>query len=101
MLHRIDKEAKGVGRNALRTKIISIFSTLLIMLSLIVPGVGMAKGDSNEKVVHTSSIDTKVSERLIEQFENDEKVSFMVKFKKEADTKKALQEAGKMSAQEE
>ncbi|ASN07332.1 peptidase S8 [Virgibacillus necropolis] len=64
--------------------------------SLIAPGI--ASAETNDKL-HRSVNDTqavtkvKVSDRLLEKFEKDDKVTFLIKFKEKADTKKIAKEA--------
>ncbi|WP_456093736.1 S8 family serine peptidase [Ornithinibacillus halophilus] len=50
---------------------------------------------SNKRVLHESSENavSKLSNRLISQFDEDEKVTFLVKFKEKADTDKVVKEA--------
>ncbi|HLQ71336.1 MAG TPA: peptidase S8, partial [Bacillota bacterium] len=85
----------------IQTKLISIFSIFLIVLSLIVPGAGMAKEAQGDKIAHLSSVDAKVSDRLLKQFESEKTVSFLLKFKQEADTDQAVQKAGEIAGQAE
>ena len=75
-------------------KALSIAASLLMTFSLIAPGFASAETRSQ---LHRSAINTneivevKVSDRL--QFKEDEKVTFLIKFKEQADTEKVAQEA--------
>ncbi|MGP4108946.1 S8 family serine peptidase [Virgibacillus sp. L01] len=82
----------------LQTRAFSIAASLLMVFSLIVPGMSYAETNGN---IHHSAKDTqgaakeKVNNRLLDQFKNDEKVTFLIKFKETADTKKIAKEARK------
>ncbi|MFJ7934672.1 S8 family serine peptidase [Sporosarcina sp. NPDC096371] len=88
-------------RNNLK-KIFSIVATLLLVLSVIGPGI--AHAEPNTKL-HESLYDSnvlsanKVSSSLLETFKKEDKVTFLIKFKENADTEKiaeqARQDAGK------
>ncbi|HEY4552157.1 MAG TPA: S8 family serine peptidase, partial [Bacillaceae bacterium] len=84
-------------------KVFSIAAAFLMTLSLATPSIGPAAATSK---LHTSVHDTskattakeKISSRLASQFKEDEMVTFMIKFKEQADTTKVAKEA-KASAQ--
>lgn len=69
---------------------------MLMSFSLIAPGI--ASAEQNNKL-HQSVNDTqavakaKVSDRLLKEFESDDKVTFLIKFKEKADTKQIAKEA--------
>ncbi|MFD1609698.1 S8 family serine peptidase [Oceanobacillus luteolus] len=69
----------------------SLMLAVLLVFSLITPG--LAQGTEEQNVLHEKSINpmTKMSNRLVEQWDDEEeKVTFLVKFKEKADTEKAV-----------
>ncbi|MFJ7934673.1 S8 family serine peptidase [Sporosarcina sp. NPDC096371] len=76
-------------------RIFSIFATLLMILSLIVPGI--AHAEPNKKL-HESRNDSKVltenkvSSSLLETFEKEDEVTFLIKFKENTDTEKVAEQ---------
>ncbi|WP_164670330.1 S8 family peptidase [Virgibacillus doumboii] len=69
-----------------------------MVFSLIVPSISFAESTSK---IHESAKDTqavakeKVSNRLMDQFKGNDKVTFLIKFKEKADSKKVAKEARK------
>ncbi|EPD53126.1 hypothetical protein HMPREF1210_00857 [Paenisporosarcina sp. HGH0030] len=81
-------------------KSFNIAVSLLMTLSLIAPGVASAETTSKlHQSLNNSNVNTieKVSKRLLSDFKEDEKVTFLIKFKEKADTKKVVEEARKSS----
>ncbi|MGY0693223.1 S8 family serine peptidase [Virgibacillus sp. FSP13] len=91
------EEEKNLRKKRQR-RAISIAASLLMTFSLFAPG--MASAETNDKV-HQSLNDSqttakvKVSDRLLDEFKKDDKVTFLVKFKEKADTKKVAEQAKK------
>jgi len=81
------------------TRAFSIVASMLMVFSLMAPGTAFAESaDKNSKPYDAfkNARDVaaeKVSERLQKQFKDDDKVTFLVKFKEKADSKKVAQEA--------
>ena len=79
-----------------RKKIFSIVATLLMVLSLIVPGIATAEPN---KKLHQSLNDSnvlsgnKLSSSLLETFEKEDRVTFLIKFKESADAEKVAEQA--------
>ncbi|WP_342542411.1 S8 family serine peptidase [Paenisporosarcina sp. FSL H8-0542] len=77
-------------------KMFSIVATLLMVLSLIVPGIATAEPN---KKLHKSLNDSnvlsgnKLSSSLLETFEKEDRVTFLIKFKESADTEKVAEQA--------
>ncbi|GAB3805875.1 bacillopeptidase F [Virgibacillus kimchii] len=74
----------------------SIFASLIMIFSLITPGLGFA--ESNGKVSQSLNdskvnVQNKMSGSLQNQFENEDKVTFLIKFAETADVMEAAQEA--------
>ncbi|WP_308418987.1 S8 family peptidase [Virgibacillus oceani] len=77
----------------------SIAASFLMTFSLLVPGVSHAEL-SNNKLYQSfndsnKTTEVKVSDRLLTEFKNDEKVTFLVKFKETAEVEKVAFEAKK------
>ncbi|WP_404453814.1 S8 family serine peptidase [Virgibacillus necropolis] len=74
----------------------SIVASILMLFSLIAPGI--ARAETTDKL-HRSLNDSqavakiKVSDRLLEDFKKDEKVTFLIKFKEKAESKKIAKKA--------
>lgn len=82
-------------RNNLK-KMFSIVATLLIVLSVVVPGV--AHAEPNPKLhesLHDSKVlsGDKVSSSLLETFAKEDRVTFLIKFKEKVDTEKVAEQA--------
>src|SRR5699024_3840844 len=88
-------------------KLFSIFAIILMVFSLFAPtlsaeslSVSVGKNDNNGKL-HESAVDSsklaeqKVSDRLVNQFKDNDSVTFLVKFEEKADTTKAAEQARK------
>lgn len=74
-------------------KSFSIIASLLMTFSLIAPGIANAEITSNLlQSVNNSNVmaKEKVSDRLLANFEEDEKVTFLIKFKEKADIEKTV-----------
>ncbi|WP_439144855.1 protease inhibitor I9 family protein, partial [Virgibacillus profundi] len=84
-----------------QVRALSIAASFLMTFSLIAPGVASAESNSN---LHRSLNDSnevteaKVSDRLLNEFKNDEKVTFLIKFDEKADTQQVAKEAKASSA---
>lgn len=81
-------------------KSFNIAVSLLMTLSLIAPGVASAETTSKlHQSLNNSNLKTieKVSERLLSNFKEDDKVTFLIKFKEKADTQKVVEEAKESS----
>ncbi|MCM3456518.1 S8 family serine peptidase [Heyndrickxia oleronia] len=82
-------------------KATSVLATVLMSVSLLTPSFANAESLSVTKKPHTSLFDSKggvtsskVSERLLQQFKSDnDQVTFLIKFKEQADTKKVAKKA--------
>ncbi|WP_430791328.1 S8 family serine peptidase [Virgibacillus flavescens] len=77
-------------------KVFSIVASFLMIISVILPGIAMA--ETNGKVYSSLNKSqtfekNKVSDRLLEKLNKEEKVTFLVKFKEKADSKKIAKEA--------
>src|SRR5690625_4822427 len=79
-----------------RRRLFSILAMLLMFFSLITPAfaAGVTYNDLG-KTLFNSSIkpENKLSQTLLEQFKDEEKVTFLVKFKEKADVAKVAIEA--------
>ena len=88
-------------------KAFSIAASFLMTFSLIAPVVSSAEsnGKLHQSVNETQTAKVKVSDRLLDEFKDDEKVTFLIKFGEKADVKKAAADAlssaskAKLSAQ--
>nr|WP_176555891.1 S8 family peptidase [Virgibacillus ndiopensis] len=79
-----------------QVRFFSIVASLLMIFSLITPS--MAGAETNEKLYRSlndsqTNAKVKVSDRLLDEFKTDDKVTFLIKFKEKADTKKIAKEA--------
>ncbi|MFA1821972.1 S8 family serine peptidase [Virgibacillus oceani] len=75
-------------------KFLSLVMVVVMVFSIITPG--FAEGNlENRNVLHDKSNSpmAKLNDRLISQWDDDEKVTFLVKFKETADTEKVVEEA--------
>ena len=70
----------------------SIIASLLMVFSLLTPGVANAKSLDTYFRYNQTSDSEKISNRLADEFTKDDKVSFLIKFKEKADTKKVVQQ---------
>ena len=72
----------------------SIFTTILLILSLILPGfVGAQNAETSISLNDSESVQGKVNERLLEEFKEEDQVRFLVKFKEKADLDAAVNKA--------
>ncbi|MUV39241.1 Bacillopeptidase [Lentibacillus sp. JNUCC-1] len=83
-------------RRKLQIRTFSILSTLIMIFSLILPGMTVA-AQADGKVHHAlndskAAAKEKMSNRLQDVFKEQDKVTFLVKFKEKADTNKAATE---------
>lgn len=70
----------------------SLIAALLLLLSLVTPPVAGAQ-DANQEVREADQVaDAKLNDRLMDEFEESDEVRFIIKFKKQADTKQAAEE---------
>ncbi|SHF76463.1 S8 family serine peptidase [Ornithinibacillus halophilus] len=85
-----------MGKKKRQVRVFSILTSLLMIFSLITPGFVGAQGinkvsqslnDSN------ASIQSKLTDRLLTEFEDEDQVTFLVKFKEKADVMKVAKEA--------
>ncbi|WP_342541789.1 S8 family serine peptidase [Paenisporosarcina sp. FSL H8-0542] len=84
-------------------RIFSIVATLLMVFSLLSPGFADAESikPSNRYVNdHQTAAKVKVSNRLLETFKKDDKVTFLIKFNEKADTANAIKRAKAIAKQE-
>lgn len=86
-------------------KATSILATMLMSVSLLTPSFANAASLSVTKKPHTSVFDSKnvtsskISDILLKKFDKeDEKVTFLIKFKEQADTKKAAKKAAEKAS---
>lgn len=88
-----------MSRKKRQTKLFSIVITMLMVFSLIIPGTALAESAEKNNKPHEEfknaedNVVQKVSKRLQKQFKDNDKVTFLVKFKDKADVKKVAQEA--------
>lgn len=81
-----------------RRQAFSIFALLLMVFSLMMPGVTQAQGEmtGNERVLYGNNSTTqevKLTKGLLNEFEQKDKLTFLVKFKDKADTASAVEKA--------
>ncbi|WP_285859169.1 S8 family peptidase [Bhargavaea ginsengi] len=82
------------GSKKKSTKLLSMAATVLMVSSLIAPGLASAESRTSVSAVDTAKeAQAKLSDRLLTEFKNDEKVNFLIKFKDKADTAKAAASA--------
>ncbi|EMR07349.1 Bacillopeptidase F precursor [Bhargavaea cecembensis DSE10] len=78
------------GSKKKSTKLLSMAATVLMVSSLIAPGLVSAEKRTSVSAVDTAKeAQAKLSDRLLTEFKEDEKVTFLIKFKDKADTVKA------------
>ncbi|SIT66124.1 S8 family peptidase [Edaphobacillus lindanitolerans] len=83
------------------SRLLSMAASVLMVSSLIVPGIVSAESRTSVSAVDTGKvIGEKLSDRLISEFKKDDKVTFLVKFKEQADTETAAAEARKTAKDE-
>jgi len=79
-------------------KLFSIITIVMLVFSLCLPAISLAdekrvqheiSGDSDENTTN------KLSSRVIDQFDKEDKITFLVKFKEKADTEEAIQNVKK------
>src|SRR5699024_2283734 len=81
-----------------RRKFSSLIAALLMIFSIVTPGIGSAtsKGEVKTSLIDSKNVvKEKVNDRLLKQFKQDEQVTFLIKFKEQADTKKVAKIAQK------
>ncbi|WP_077327688.1 S8 family peptidase [Virgibacillus siamensis] len=82
-----------------RTRIFSITASLLMIFSLLMPGISNAQPNANklyDSVKDTQAVaKEKINNRLQKQFKQKDQVTFLIKFKEKADTKKIAKQARK------
>ncbi|QKY69766.1 S8 family peptidase [Lentibacillus sp. CBA3610] len=89
----------SVSRKKRRTKAFSIVASLLMVFSLTAPGMAFAESAENNSKPHKAFKNSrdlageKVNDRLQEQFNDNDKVTFLVKFKEKAESQKVAEEA--------
>ncbi|ASK62885.1 peptidase S8 [Virgibacillus phasianinus] len=84
-----------------RIRLFSIAASLLILFSLLTPVIGNAKTNNRayRSVKSSQSLaKAKLSDRLLEDFKENEKITFLIKFKEKANTKKIAKDARKSAA---
>ncbi|MFD2628969.1 S8 family serine peptidase [Oceanobacillus kapialis] len=85
-----------------QTKVFSIAASVLMTFSLVTPGIANAESSNklHQSVNESSSsvVQNKVTDRLLDAFKNDEKITFLVKFAEKADTAKIAKEAKNSTA---
>ncbi|MFJ7934674.1 S8 family serine peptidase [Sporosarcina sp. NPDC096371] len=77
-------------------RIFSIVATLIMLLSLIVPGIAHAElNKKTHQSLNDSNVllENKVSSGLLETFKKEDKVTFLIKFKENTDTEKVAAQA--------
>ncbi|EQB37268.1 hypothetical protein M948_01665 [Virgibacillus sp. CM-4] len=79
-----------------QSKALSVAATVLMTFSLITPG--LANAESSGKLHQAAkdsnkTVEEKVSDRLVKEFKDDEKVTFLVKFSEKADVTKVAENA--------
>lgn len=81
-----------------QVRIFSIVASLLMVFSLAMPGLSYAEtnGKLHESVKNTQAVaKEKINNRLQKQFKQNDKVTFLIKFKEKADTMKIAKQAEK------
>ncbi|PAV28297.1 hypothetical protein CIL05_16810 [Virgibacillus profundi] len=84
-------------------KRLSVVTSILLIVSLIIPGFAAAQqSEVPYQSLKNNSLDTtaKINDSVLEQFEKEEKVTFLVKFKGKANTKEAAEQAIQKAEQE-
>ncbi|RPF52137.1 S8 family serine peptidase [Aquisalibacillus elongatus] len=76
-----------------RLKVMSIAMTISMLWTLVAPGMAFANSGDIASSLKEATNQNKISERLNDEFENDEKVTFLVKFSEKADVQKVADEA--------
>ncbi|SER98131.1 S8 family peptidase [Psychrobacillus sp. OK032] len=90
-----------MGRKSSSVKALSIAASLLMTFSLVAPNVVSAETTSKlhqsfrDSSSNTISVTDKLSTRLLENFKEDEKVTFLIKFKEKTDSEAVAAEARK------
>lgn len=90
-----------MGRKSSSTKALSIAASLLMTFSLIAPNVVSAETTSKlhqsfrDSSTNSISVKDKMSSRLLENFKENEKVTFLIKFKEKTDSEAVAAEARK------
>src|SRR5699024_2538592 len=85
-----------MGKKKRQIRSFSILASMFLIFSLFSPGVMSAEAVNND--IHRSLIDSKsvskakVSDRLLDEFKESDKVTFLVKMKEKADTDKVVEE---------
>lgn len=91
---RVLKSKKNV-----RNKWLYVMLTAFLVLPLLFPGMGMAEANQkpyiSAKEAGLESAKSKVNSKLEKQFNNQEKVTFLIKFKEQVDTQKVAMNAEK------
>ncbi|WP_312473721.1 S8 family serine peptidase [Neobacillus sp.] len=84
-------------------RLFNIVAALLMVFSLITPGLANAKSiERSSRYVNDSqtAAKEKMSNRLLAKFKKDDKVTFLIKFKEKADTTKAIKQTKALAKQE-
>ncbi|QTD43382.1 S8 family peptidase [Sporosarcina sp. Te-1] len=89
-------------RKRSRIRFFSIIATVIMVFSLFAPSFANAELNKLHQSLRGSSelSKEKVSQRLLEDFKNDEMVTFLIKFKEQADTMKAASDAKAQASKE-
>ncbi|MFJ7969758.1 S8 family serine peptidase [Psychrobacillus sp. NPDC096389] len=93
-----------MGRKSSSNKALSIAASLLMTFTLVAPNVVSAETTNKlhqsfrEASSQTISVTEKLSSRLLENFKEDEKVTFLIKFKEKTDVEAIAVEARKSAA---
>src|SRR5690606_10566313 len=90
------KGRKEMTKKKSSTKAYSIAASLLMTFSLVAPSLASAETVNKlHQSAKNSSVaaEKKVSDRLLTSFKDEEKVTFLVKFKEKADTEKVAASA--------
>jgi bacillopeptidase F len=79
-------------RKQRRLRVFRILATLFMIFSFITPGYASAQSNTGSNSFPTSS-NTKVSQEVLDDFKENEKVTFLIKFKEQADTEQVAIQA--------
>ncbi|QIZ08524.1 S8 family serine peptidase [Priestia megaterium] len=75
---------------------LSLLVSIILFISLVLPNIAVAQGDSIESkpisAIKNISIENKVDSKLIKQFKDQDQITFILKFKEQADTNRVAKE---------
>ncbi|MHC8515660.1 S8 family serine peptidase [Sporosarcina sp. ITBMC105] len=92
-------------KNRRRIRLFSIVATFLMVFSLMSPGFAASTSKVNKQIHHAMKdsnaiAQNKVSDRLLQSFKDEEMVTFLVKFKEQADSEKIASAAKEQASKQ-